>query len=107
VQSRCYYEDMPAFVEALEARAALGCHPLTSLSLRIVYGGDLRVFTRVFSSPVLAELESLAIIDVVDDEVAAAPCMSHTAACMRCRAHAALRVHGVCRTCVCAGGGAG
>jgi hypothetical protein len=109
LQSTYHYEDMPAFAEALEARAALGCRPLTRLSLRLESAeGDPRRLTRVFSSRALAELESLVLHDVMhDDEVGAAPCMSHTAACMRCRMHAALSAHGGCRTCVCAGGGAG
>jgi hypothetical protein len=72
VECVCDNEGMVAFAEALEARMALGCCPITRLSLRLIeeYAGDLvpGAFFRVCSSRALAKLQDLELWGLCQEE---------------------------------------
>jgi hypothetical protein len=72
VECGCDHEGMVAFAEALEARMALGCCPITRLDLRLIEEHDDDVdpgaILRVCSSRALAKLEALELGDLWAEE---------------------------------------
>jgi hypothetical protein len=73
VECVCDNEGMVAFAEALEARMALGCCPVTRLSLRLTqeYDGDdvdAGAILRVCSSRALAKLKVLELGGLCQEE---------------------------------------
>jgi hypothetical protein len=73
MECACDYEGMVAFAEALEARMALGCWPITRLRLVLSQEdkGDVDpgAILRVCSSRALAKLKALELDGLCEEEV--------------------------------------